>query len=312
MHNFTWFQGVVESREDPLMLGRVKIRCLGYHTEDTNQLSTEDLPWAHPVQPITSAAMSGIGVTPLGPVEGTWVVGFFRDGEEGQLPVYFGTLGGIHTQPEKTPGVGFRDPNGNYPLSEGPNASTDTVAGNDTNSLARGMGGVAITNRVENLDSMAKQTEFLLEYEQLDEPSPRYAAQYPFNHVKSTESGHVEEFDDTPGSGRIHRYHRSGSFEEFGPDGERVLKVVNRNYEVTLGDNDVHVKGDANVQIDGRASVILNNGGDILSNEDLNLNVFGDFKLKAQGKITIAGLQTSISGQPINLNGDPDVEQIPI
>ena len=34
--------------------------------------------------------------------------------------------------------------------------------------------------------------------------------------------------------------------------------------------------------------------------------------MKALGKITIAGLQTSISGQPINLNGDPDVEQIPI
>ena len=64
MHNFTWFQGVVESRES-FDVGSSQIRCLGYHTEDTNQLSTEDLPWAYPVQPITSAAMSGIGVTLL-------------------------------------------------------------------------------------------------------------------------------------------------------------------------------------------------------------------------------------------------------
>tara|TARA_A100001015_G_scaffold265553_1_gene314040 strand:+ start:536 stop:994 length:459 start_codon:yes stop_codon:yes gene_type:complete len=93
--NMVWFQGVVENRNDPLELGRVKIRCLGYHTSDKSSLPTDDLPWATPVQPITSAAMNGIGTTPIGPVEGTWVVGFFRDGERFQSPVYFGTLAGI-------------------------------------------------------------------------------------------------------------------------------------------------------------------------------------------------------------------------
>ena len=44
------------------------------------------------------------------------------------------------------------------------------------------------------------QSKLVFQFEQLEEPTPRYAAQYPFNHVKSTESGHVEEFDDTPGS----------------------------------------------------------------------------------------------------------------
>ena len=75
-----WFEGVVEDRNDPLQLGRVKIRCIGYHTENKQDLPTDDLPWAVPVQPITSAAMSGVGISPLGPVPGTVVVGFFRDG----------------------------------------------------------------------------------------------------------------------------------------------------------------------------------------------------------------------------------------
>ena len=71
--------GVVEDRQDPKHLGRVRVRCLGYHTEDLIKLPTSDLPWAHPMNPITSATVSGIGQTPLGVVEGTWVVGFFTD-----------------------------------------------------------------------------------------------------------------------------------------------------------------------------------------------------------------------------------------
>ena len=77
---FQWFIGVVEDRKDPKTLGRVRVRCLGYHTEDLIKLPTKDLPWAHPMNPITSATVSGIGQTPLGVVEGTWVVGFFTDG----------------------------------------------------------------------------------------------------------------------------------------------------------------------------------------------------------------------------------------
>ena len=92
---FIWWQGVVEDRHDPLFLGRCRIRILGWHTKDKSQIPTESLPWAFPVQPITSAAQTGVGISPTGPVEGTWVVGFFRDGEDWQEPVFFGTLGGI-------------------------------------------------------------------------------------------------------------------------------------------------------------------------------------------------------------------------
>ena len=56
------YQGVVEDRNDPLSLGRVRIRFVGLHSEDKLKIKTEDLPWAYPVQPITSAAMNGIGI----------------------------------------------------------------------------------------------------------------------------------------------------------------------------------------------------------------------------------------------------------
>lgn len=100
--NFTWWVGVVENRQDPEKLGRCKVRIYGYHTDDLGILPTKDLPWATPMMPITSASTSGVGIAPVGPVEGTWVVGWFLDGEEKQQPIMMGTFAG---KPDKTPTV---------------------------------------------------------------------------------------------------------------------------------------------------------------------------------------------------------------
>ena len=111
---FYWWHGVVEDVADPMMLGRCRVRVFGYHTDDLLQLPTSDLPWAYPMQPITSAAVSGIGTSPTGLLQGSHVFGFFRDGEEGQDPVMIGSFGGIPLNPPDTK-LGFNDPSGNYP-----------------------------------------------------------------------------------------------------------------------------------------------------------------------------------------------------
>ena len=140
---FIWFQGVVESREDPLYLGRMKVRILGIHSENKSDLPTADLPWAYPVMPITSASMNGIGQAPLGVVEGTWVIGFFRDGENCQEPMVFGTIGGIPNKPANT-SQGFNDPRGIYP-------DTNYLGEPDTNRLARN------NNTSQMLDTIVKE-----------------------------------------------------------------------------------------------------------------------------------------------------------
>ena len=40
---FVWAIGVVEDRFDPEKLGRVRVRWLGYHTEDKSKILTKDL-----------------------------------------------------------------------------------------------------------------------------------------------------------------------------------------------------------------------------------------------------------------------------
>ena len=98
MDGFHWFIGRVEARvvsagTDPLRLGRVKVRVIGTHTQDKNQLPTEHLPWATVMHPVTSPGISGVGTTP-NLIEGTTVFGFFLDALDKQHPVIIGTIPG--------------------------------------------------------------------------------------------------------------------------------------------------------------------------------------------------------------------------
>lgn len=89
--NFTWWIGVVEDVKDPEMVGRLKVKIYGYY----DNLSKDELPWAMVMGPIQSASSKGVGYSPTGILEGTTVVGFFVDGEAGQMPLVIGTLYGI-------------------------------------------------------------------------------------------------------------------------------------------------------------------------------------------------------------------------
>jgi hypothetical protein len=79
-NGFTWWVGVVENRQDPLKLGRCRVRCVGWHADDKMKLPTENLPWAMPSLPVNNPH-------PYAPKEGDMVFGFFVDGENAQEPV---------------------------------------------------------------------------------------------------------------------------------------------------------------------------------------------------------------------------------
>ena len=83
---FVWFIGVVESLDDPMTAGRCKVRIFGWHDGDTDNLSTDDLPWAYPLVPVTHAQLLP------NYRYGDWVMGFFLDSRLGQQPIIFGVL----------------------------------------------------------------------------------------------------------------------------------------------------------------------------------------------------------------------------
>ena len=540
---FFWWVGVVEDRMDPLKLGRCRVRILGYHVDNKQALPTADLPWAMPMQPIFSAAISGKGQTPLGPLEGTWVVGFFADGKDMQQPIMMGTMGGIanssntcaaQTQTQDNNSNAKRDSNGNIiydangnsvpaeseatnpgltssnsitgtlpPLSQTEIQNLmDGIAARESSSVAGGvqnydtinsigyvgkyqfgapalqtlgyikpkLGGGARTNAelsdpniwtgqggVNNLDDFlanknnaqenamyanmefnyaelqrigvidagttskeqvagylatahlkgaggAKQlslgkdgadgygtqasTYYALgaasiggtgtkpvatasrntaqsslntalnllrtasgalnnpklgqpdafsdpnsvypkcEYTQradtnklatnnddlkttpkpakdaarIDnvdtangaatwhEPPSAYAAKYPYNHVKETESGHVVEFDDTPNAERIHVYHKSGTYVEIDREGTVSMKVMGENYHIFTRNNRIYTQGNMDVTVDGANTLLVKNTLDvevvgkttINLKDDADINVSKDLRIKAQ------------------------------
>ena len=101
------YYGVVESRDDPKQLGRLKVRIVGLHTENKIQLPTNSLPWATVLS--HDGAQSGLGTSPSFYVEGTWVLCSFFDRDRQEPYV----LGGLPGTPETlgNPNSGFNDPN---------------------------------------------------------------------------------------------------------------------------------------------------------------------------------------------------------
>tara|TARA_B100001996_G_C18657745_1_gene591861 strand:+ start:124 stop:1323 length:1200 start_codon:yes stop_codon:yes gene_type:complete len=93
-----FYTGVVEDRNDPLSVGRVRVRIYGLHTDDKTLIASSDLPWSDVLMPTTAPSLSGLGMSPHGLVEGSTVMGFFRDEDDMQDFVVMGSLFGFPTQ----------------------------------------------------------------------------------------------------------------------------------------------------------------------------------------------------------------------
>ena len=100
------YTGIVENRNDPLKIGRCKVRVHGVHNSDTAKLPTEDLPWCIPINPVTSASISGVGSNP-GVVVGTIVAIIFTDPDK-QQPVMIGTIPGVPQDPVENTGMAYK------------------------------------------------------------------------------------------------------------------------------------------------------------------------------------------------------------
>ena len=244
--------GIVEDIHDPQKMGRVRVRIFGMHSSDKlNNIKTEDLPWALVMTPTTSPSTSGVGQNPF-LVEGGWVVCQFFD-EAGQQPIVIGTLAGNPTE-KRDPETGFADPLSIYPRR---------INENDLAKRARGE---------ENPIPKAQVGS---------EPADPYAAEYPFNKVIHTESGHYIELDDTPEYERVHIYHRMGSSIEIHPNGDMVVHSGGHwNSSKTL---EINVNDDATINVGGSLSAYVDGTTNVVSKSDVNVNTDGNLNATVKG-----------------------------
>ena len=284
---FSWFIGVVEDRQDPNKAGRVRVRCLGYHSASTQEIPTADLPWASVMMPVTAGGNSGIGTSSHFLLEGTWVVGFFRDPAK-QEPVIMGALPGVNTSTTdnftiassskvggQSKGGGFKDPKGVYP-------TTKYVGKPDTNLLAQELVSEHASNSVKtSTDSWSTASG------SAEQPaSTQSSAKYPTNHVYETESGHYVEFDDTAGNERIHLYHKMGTFIEIDSAGNVIIKTVGNVTNIVAGNMDTYVKGNYSVSAGGNIDVYA--GGNLTEKVDGNrkTTITGNDEVSITGTLT--------------------------
>lgn len=80
--------GVIESNDDPMGLGRCRVRIFGIHTEDKTQLPTDMLPWATLLAPNLGMS-SAAGLLP-----GSWVLIDYYDNHK-QMPIMMGGVGNL-------------------------------------------------------------------------------------------------------------------------------------------------------------------------------------------------------------------------
>jgi len=191
--NFYWFHGVVEDVSDPLQMGRVRVRCVGYHTDNLAALPTSGLPWALCLLPITSPSMAGIGQSATGIQQGSWVIGFFRDGPSAQDPIVLGTIASKSSSKADST-KGFSDPSGVNPQALGFDIPSEATSSSLT---------------------VAAKSAFAGSFIDLSYIAPSY----PNNQVIKTRSGHVIEYDDTKNHERISLFHKDGGFVELAPNG---------------------------------------------------------------------------------------------
>jgi hypothetical protein len=313
---FVWWVGVVENRHDPKQVGRCQVRIVGSHSENKSLVPTENLPWAQSIIPVSSSASLTVK-------EGDYVMGFYLDGVESQVPIMMGVLPGIPIN-LPSPQEGFSDPRTDGQLSSSPRKPVSLSLQSGGVNITEGTANRYPTNlgeptfsrltRNQNIgqtpiqskkDTIVKGVPTSAPGTWTEPPSP-YGTIYPYNRVMETESGHILEFDDTPGAERIHIYHRSGTSEEIHPNGTKVTRINKDAFEIVLSNKNVLVKGDLSITAVGNINLKAGKSVNIEAGQDVIINALGSIKMQGATSI-IQSTQgpMSLNGIPMELNGPP-------
>jgi len=328
-NGFIWWIGFVESRQDPLKLGRCKVRCVGWHSDNKMLLPTDALPWAMPLNPINN-------LDTYAPKEGDMLFGFFADGENAQEPIM---LGGIPNIPLKRANIqeAYSDPRTAEELAKAPRPPKSKNYKKDGSGIVISERDKAplypraeemsefdyesshidepTTFRIARNDPEYMSKTFIQERKdnvvksiptvnsKWDEPETKYNTKYPYNNVRETESGHIVEYDDTPGYERVHHAHRNGSFQEWFPDGDKVEKITKSRYQIIMKDDHVYIMGKCNITVQGEAEVYVQKDAYVKVDGNVDVKVGGNYNERVDGTYTVeSGGNMSFTAPRIDLN----------
>jgi protein required for attachment to host cells len=289
---FYHFYGVVEDRNDPLKAGRLRVRIFGKHSEMVSEVPTNQLPWAQVMLPLNANPNEMVAIA-----DGQLVFGFYADGVEQQIPIIMGQLVVDANEVNDTEGEkqsGFQDMR-----------VTKEVKRQDNTDFANGI------NNSKNAETHGPQAK--LRSEQQDkasnslfswqEPADAFAGKYPWIKSTETESGHLIEYDDTPGQERLYIWHRKGTYIECTKDGDVNIKAMRDKHSVTKQDNwDIVLRDDC-IHIGRDAKIYVGRNANIEVAQNANLKIGGNYKVDVSGNYNIDASGTfTVNASTIRLN----------
>jgi len=287
-----FYRAVIENNNDPKKANRVQVRILGIHSEiakdkgDNEGVPVDNLPWAEVINPADKiGGISTYGKTAL-PLNGTWVWVFF-DGGDWNKPIVLGTSVVKPTKPNKVGEVGFQDPTGTYPEEDKIEMGTTRTSAN-RNIDKTGIITIKDTNRDEEIPTALPNTRYSEEKEQTSK------TQYPLNESQAYPDGSFVEYDMSNG-GRIHQFHKSGTYKEILPNGAYTRNVVDNDTVIVRGNSNRYIKTNQTVTIQGNS----------LEKVDVNKTIIigGSLKETVNGGITMnGGPQIKVEAGIIYLN----------
>ena len=288
--------GMVKDVNDPDKLGRARVNVMGIH----DNIETKDLAWSMVMMPGNTPATQGEGHSVNLKAEIVW-----QKGDTLPTPIT-GAAGQVITEVDfdTTPTIGdtridgtlvcgiFLDPTQQEFMIMGTLPSTTNNI-KDNNIRVRGE---SDPNSISPLGTY--------------QPGSTYAPEYPYNNVYETESGHVKEYDDTPGHERITERHMSGTQYEIAPDGSKNETIIRDNYKLVIGHDTLEVKGNVRVVISGNADIAVAKDLTARVGGNLTTNVDGNSETNVTGNLiaTVAGTTQVLNTGDMTLTVSGDKE----
>lgn len=192
--------------------------------------------------------------------------------------------------------LGFKDPSEKFPLGSLLNEP-------DTSRLSRRIvNRTSVATKRQNRRTGIQSTG----KDKFSEPPAAYNAQYPYNKVFTSESGHVMEFDDTFGCERVNIFHTSGTFVEMDSKGNQVNKIIGDNFSITEKNGFIYINGTARVSIGGDVKLSIGGNLDIDVGGNLNYTVKGSINTKVGKDIStnvIGNITELVKGKTTETSG---------
>jgi uncharacterized protein YcbK (DUF882 family) len=141
-----------------------------------------------------------------------------------------------------------------------------------------------------------------------DEPESAYRGAYPYNKVTQTESGHIIEVDDTPGSERLHIYHKSGTYIEIDANGSVVKRTKGSSYEIIDRNGKISIAGRADISVNGACNIFVGNDANIEVEGDTNITCHNDITAQAGGTFNLSAVEEfNIRSKTVRIEADENM-----